>query len=319
MTTPRSTPFPTTTPRAGVLVSFVIISDSDVKITTLPVRPTPPSSDRIPSLSSYLLDSGDDSSEEDLSETAESLHTQTALTSVVHPPSTRPLPTNPAFARKPGKEISMPLGNRAAIDRWRAATPSSYHPLLLSEIPSSSPPSLFLSSSLPPPSHLPSLSRKRSRLPSPSLLPSVSPSPLPSPPPEHIESVGDDIETLRASLASAMIKMMTLHARVRLLEQHDVVTRDLLRITRGRITWSQLRVVYAKQEVRELQEFRVTDRLEIIELRSRAEYVESCLEQSHKRQTGDGARMIDMTEQDIEALRARAEAVEQRAEILQYH
>ncbi|GJU83544.1 hypothetical protein Tco_1285909 [Tanacetum coccineum] len=116
MTTPRSTPFPTTTPRAGVLVSFVIISDPYVRITTLPVRSTPPSSDRMPSLSSYLLDSGNDSLEEDLSETAESLHTQTALTSVVHPPSTRPLPTNPAFARKPGKEISMPLGNIAAID-----------------------------------------------------------------------------------------------------------------------------------------------------------------------------------------------------------
>nr|GEU84765.1 hypothetical protein [Tanacetum cinerariifolium] len=44
------------------------------------------------------LDSGDDSSDEDLSETDESLHTHTALTLAIHPPPTRPLPTSPAFA-----------------------------------------------------------------------------------------------------------------------------------------------------------------------------------------------------------------------------
>ncbi|GJR49564.1 hypothetical protein Tco_1400085 [Tanacetum coccineum] len=38
---------------------------------------------------------------------------------------------------------------------------------------------------------------------------------------------------------------------------------------------------------------------------------------SHERHTGDGARRIDMTEQDIETLRARAEAAEQRADTLQ--
>ncbi|GKF28745.1 hypothetical protein Tco_0095087 [Tanacetum coccineum] len=90
MTTHSPTPFPATTPRARVLISFVIISDSNDEITTLPVRPAPPSSDRIPALSSYSLDSGDDALDEDLSETAESLHTHTASTSVVHPPSTRP-------------------------------------------------------------------------------------------------------------------------------------------------------------------------------------------------------------------------------------
>ncbi|GJR88589.1 hypothetical protein Tco_0212600 [Tanacetum coccineum] len=66
-------------------VPFVIISDSDNEITTLPIRPAPPSSDRIPALSGYPLDPDDDSSDEDLSETAESLHTQTASTSVVTP------------------------------------------------------------------------------------------------------------------------------------------------------------------------------------------------------------------------------------------
>ncbi|GJT67514.1 hypothetical protein Tco_1018994 [Tanacetum coccineum] len=97
MNTSRPKPFPATTPRVGVLVSFVIISDSDDEVTTLPVRPAPPSPDRTPALYGYPLDSGDDSSDEDLSEIAESLHTQTASTLVVHPPPTRPLPTSPAF------------------------------------------------------------------------------------------------------------------------------------------------------------------------------------------------------------------------------
>ncbi|GKF85485.1 hypothetical protein Tco_0253312, partial [Tanacetum coccineum] len=88
MTTPRPTPFLTTTPRAGVLISFVIISDSDDEINSLPVRPASPSSDRTPALYDYPLDSGDDLSDKDLSETAESLHTQTAPTSVVHSPPT---------------------------------------------------------------------------------------------------------------------------------------------------------------------------------------------------------------------------------------
>ncbi|GKF90478.1 hypothetical protein Tco_0274179, partial [Tanacetum coccineum] len=66
MTTPRPTPFPATTPRAGVFVPFVIISDSYDEITTLPVRPAPPSPDHTPALYGYPLDSGDDSSDEDL-------------------------------------------------------------------------------------------------------------------------------------------------------------------------------------------------------------------------------------------------------------
>ncbi|GKF56356.1 hypothetical protein Tco_0166696 [Tanacetum coccineum] len=97
MTTPRLTPFPATTPCAGVFALFVIISDSDDKITTLPVRPAPPSPDCPPALYGYPLDFGDDSSDENLSDTAESLHTQTASTLVVHPPPTQPLPTSPAF------------------------------------------------------------------------------------------------------------------------------------------------------------------------------------------------------------------------------
>ncbi|GJR06976.1 hypothetical protein Tco_0529960 [Tanacetum coccineum] len=179
----------------------------------------------------YPLDSGDDSSDEDLSETAKSLHTQTASTSVIHPPPTRSLLIILAFARRPGKEISMPLGYRAAIDRLRIASPSTYHPPLPSEIPSLS----------PPPSLLPSLSRKRSTSPSPPLPSSVSPllppTTVPSPP-DHIESIGDDIETLCASLASVMQETMTFRARVGSLKQHDVITRESLRTTRGRLTRS---------------------------------------------------------------------------------
>ncbi|GJS20609.1 hypothetical protein Tco_0449241 [Tanacetum coccineum] len=92
MTTPRPTPFPATTTRVGVFAPFVIISDSDNEITTLPIRPLPPSPDHTPDLYGYLLDSGDDSSDKDLSETDESLHTQTASTLNDHPPPTRTLP-----------------------------------------------------------------------------------------------------------------------------------------------------------------------------------------------------------------------------------
>ncbi|GJU88796.1 hypothetical protein Tco_1301219 [Tanacetum coccineum] len=168
MTIPRPTPFSTTAPRAGVFTSFVIISDSDDEITTLPMRPAPPSPDRTPALYVYQLDSSDDSSDEDLSDTAESLHTQSASTSVVHPTPTLSLPTSIVLASQAGKEILMPLGYRVAMNRLRATPSSTWYPLLLSELPSSS--------------------RKRSRPLPPSLPPSVPP------PPEHIEPLRDNIE-----------------------------------------------------------------------------------------------------------------------------
>nr|GEW76758.1 hypothetical protein [Tanacetum cinerariifolium] len=85
MTTPCPIPFSTTTQRAKVFNLFVIISNYNDEITTLPIRPAPPSPDFTPALYSYQLDSGDDSSDEDLSDIAESLHTQSISTSVVHP------------------------------------------------------------------------------------------------------------------------------------------------------------------------------------------------------------------------------------------
>ncbi|GJU86638.1 hypothetical protein Tco_1294184 [Tanacetum coccineum] len=160
MTLLRPTPFPATTPRVGVLIPFDIIFDSGDEITTLPVRPAS-SSDRIPALFSYPLDSGDDSLDEDLIETVESLPAQTASASVIHPLPTRSLPTSHAFARRPRREILMPLGYKATIDRWRAAPLSIWYPLLPSELPSSSsPPSLLPSSSSPSPSLLPSSSQE---------------------------------------------------------------------------------------------------------------------------------------------------------------
>ncbi|GKC45389.1 hypothetical protein Tco_1063111 [Tanacetum coccineum] len=68
---------------------------------------------------------------------------------------------------------------------------------------------------------------------------------------------------------------MTLRTRVRSLEQHDVVTRESLRIAKGKFTLSQLQAEYAEQEVRELREFWVTNRFEMDELQSRAQDIEA--------------------------------------------
>nr|GEV65200.1 reverse transcriptase domain-containing protein [Tanacetum cinerariifolium]GEW84283.1 reverse transcriptase domain-containing protein [Tanacetum cinerariifolium]GEW85471.1 reverse transcriptase domain-containing protein [Tanacetum cinerariifolium] len=272
MTTPRPTPFPTTTPRVGVLVSFVIISDHDDEITTLPVRPVPSSPDRTLALYGYQLDYGDDSSDEDLSETAEDLD------------ATRLQSSHGLMESYITFHLSSTIYIRYIII---IITTTTLDIIIFTTTIT------FTSSS-----------RKRSRSPSP------SPPSAPLPPPEHIESVGDDIETLRTSLASSMRETMILRAIVGLLEQHNVVTRDSLRIVRGRITWSELRAVYAEQEVRELREFMMANELKIIELRSRAELSEHY--------TGDEARTqrTDMTEQDSEASCTRAMVAEHRAEIL---
>ncbi|GKB73958.1 hypothetical protein Tco_0935370 [Tanacetum coccineum] len=150
------------------IYSVCIISDSDDEITTLPIRPAPLSPDRTSALYGYPLDSGDDSLDEDLSDTAESLHTQSASAPVVHPSPTRSLSTSLVHASQPGKEIPMPLGYRETMNQWRDAPSSTWYPLLSSELPSSS--------------------RKRSKPLLPLLPPSVPPSP------EHVESVRDNIE-----------------------------------------------------------------------------------------------------------------------------
>ncbi|GKD16227.1 hypothetical protein Tco_1205385 [Tanacetum coccineum] len=120
-------------------------------------------------------------------------------------------------------------------------------------------------------------------------------------------------------IGSSHQEIVALRARVETLEQQDRVTRDSLRIARGRITRLQLRAVAAEQQATDLQDSQVTDRLEIIELCSRVEYAETRLEQRHIRQNGDrvGLQRAEMTEQDVEVVDAWAEAAEQQAEALQ--
>ncbi|GKC67205.1 reverse transcriptase domain-containing protein [Tanacetum coccineum] len=205
MTIPRPTPFHATTPRSRVLVPFVIIFDINDKITTLPVRPAPPSSDRIPVLYSYPLDSGNNSSNDDLRETDESVHTHTASTLVIYSPPIQPLLTSPAFTCQPGKEILT-------------SPPSPCHLLLPSEIPSSSP------------SLLPSSSRKRPRSPSPPPSPPVSPSSLPSPPPAVLPPPPEVVipKTLATAAPPRLHKMRPCVAEQRLL-RHDYSKVRLLR------------------------------------------------------------------------------------------
>nr|GEV28756.1 reverse transcriptase domain-containing protein [Tanacetum cinerariifolium] len=78
-------------------------------------------------------------------------------------------------------------------------------------------------------------------------------------------------------------EIVDLYARVETLKQYDRVTQDLLRVARGRTTQLQLRAMVAEQ------------------------------------QAGDRVRIqtAEMIEQDVKALRARAEAAKQRAEALQ--
>nr|GEX79097.1 hypothetical protein [Tanacetum cinerariifolium] len=110
------------------------------------MRPVPPSPDRTPALYVYPLNFGNDSSDEDLSDTTKLLHTQSASTSVVHTSPTQSLPTSLVLVNQPKNGIPMPLGY------------------------------------------------KRSRLLSPSIPPSVPPPPPSVLPPEHIESLGDNIK-----------------------------------------------------------------------------------------------------------------------------
>nr|GEY83868.1 hypothetical protein [Tanacetum cinerariifolium] len=235
MTTPRPTPFLATTPNAGVLIPFVIITDFDDEITTLPVRPVPSSSDRIIDLSGYPLDSGDDSSDEDLSETAESLPAQTISTLVVHPPPARSLRTSLAFVQLPS---------------------------------SSSPPSLMPSSSSPSPPLLPSLSPKRPRSPSPSPPPLVSPSPLPPPlpPPQY---------RLHQSILSQQTRDRARTQRTNMIEKDIEALRYGDEAVEQRDETLQVSLEAARIDVKDLIESREADRLEIAELQSRAQNIQA--------------------------------------------
>ncbi|GJR13231.1 hypothetical protein Tco_1252467 [Tanacetum coccineum] len=101
MTTPRTS----VTSRTRLFIPFIILSDSDDEDTTLPVVSAPLSPDYVSASPDYSPDSEldsepaeDDLLDEDLTETAESLQTQTAFTSFVQPPFIRlsPLTASPS-------------------------------------------------------------------------------------------------------------------------------------------------------------------------------------------------------------------------------
>ncbi|GKG17260.1 hypothetical protein Tco_0362217, partial [Tanacetum coccineum] len=86
---------------------FVIISDSDDEITTLPIRPAPSSPDRTPALCGYPLDSGDDSSNEDLKLPSSSRKRSKPLSSSL-PPS---IPPPPDHIESVGDNIKASIWN----------------------------------------------------------------------------------------------------------------------------------------------------------------------------------------------------------------
>ncbi|GJZ29547.1 hypothetical protein Tco_0574194 [Tanacetum coccineum] len=244
------TPLTPVMSRTRIFIPFIILSDSEDEDTTLPVVSAPLSPDYVSASHDYLPDSNsyskpveDDSPNEDLTKTDESLQTQTTLTPVIQPPPTRPLPTILAIVLRPRQEILLPPS---------ATLPSSPPPLLLR-----------------------STSRKISKSSSPPL-PRVSPPVAVSlPAPAVVALASADHETLRA--------------------------------------------VAAEQQAIDLQDSQKTNILKITKLRSRVEDVETHLERSHIRQTGDRVRLwrVEMSGQVVEALHARAEAAEQRAKALQ--
>ncbi|GJT92606.1 hypothetical protein Tco_1081451 [Tanacetum coccineum] len=137
----------------------------------------------------------------------------------------------------------------------------------------SHPPSLLASLSSPPQSLIPSLHHLERDLdwlsPPP---PSTSSPPPQTPQPPHRFGICSEKDVL------------TLHARVESLEQHDVVTQGSLRIARDvetlhtraeaieqRAEALQASMGTAQMDVRDLIEFRGADRLEMAELRSRAQ------------------------------------------------
>nr|GEY62211.1 hypothetical protein [Tanacetum cinerariifolium] len=108
-----------------VFAPFVIISNSDEEITTISVRPAPPSPDRTLALYGYPLDSGDESSYEDLK-----------MPSLSSPPSLLTSSSSPPSSLLPS----------SSHKRSRSPSPS-----LLSSVSPSPPP---IAVPPPPPEHI---------------------------------------------------------------------------------------------------------------------------------------------------------------------
>nr|GEZ82243.1 hypothetical protein [Tanacetum cinerariifolium] len=111
MTTPRAP----VTSRIGTLIPFIILSNSKDEDTTLCVGSAPLSPDYVLASPDYSSDfdsnsklAEDDSLDEDMIATAKSLPGQTALSPIVRPLPTRPLPTIYANILRLGQEIPLP-------------------------------------------------------------------------------------------------------------------------------------------------------------------------------------------------------------------
>ncbi|GKE18319.1 hypothetical protein Tco_1425896 [Tanacetum coccineum] len=234
MPTPRTF----VTSRTGLFIPLIILSDFKDDDTTLPVVSTPSSPDRVPASSSYSPDSDsdfeptkDDSSDKNLSETAKSPKTQSALTPFVQSPFIRQSPS--------------------------AASPSS-----------------------PPPSFLPSLSRKRSRSPSPPVSPPLPP--LPSsllsnmlPPCKRVWTTSPETE---AATETTMPRLAPLRSgRVHQLHQHvyyelplQKMPLECVEAIEDDMETLQAISTYAENRITWFLDARDADLLEIAELQSRA-------------------------------------------------
>nr|GEZ78418.1 hypothetical protein [Tanacetum cinerariifolium] len=206
-----------------------------------------------------------DSRDKDLTETVESLHTQTALTPVVQLPPTRPLPTSSAIVLRPRKEIPLPPSVASPFSLPPSLLPSSSHKR--SRLPSPPPPSV-----VPPPPTIP--------IPPPVIPPPPTTIPLPPaavspPPPGCIELVKDDVETLRARLASSLLEITKLHSRVEYAETH--LKRSHVRQTGERVCIRRAEMTEKDVEALHARAERQADRLEMDELRSRAYDIEASL------------------------------------------
>ncbi|GKC84388.1 hypothetical protein Tco_1140105 [Tanacetum coccineum] len=125
-----TTPYPSMTPHAGVLISFIILSDFDDDVTTLPVRPTPSSSDYVPASPDYSPDSdlNSNSLEDDCSST-----TITFAKLSLPPPSLLPSSSSPPPSLLPSSS-SLPSSLLPSASRKRPRSPSPSLPLVPSPL-----------------------------------------------------------------------------------------------------------------------------------------------------------------------------------------
>ncbi|GJZ67377.1 hypothetical protein Tco_0630617 [Tanacetum coccineum] len=213
-----STSHTSITSRTRPFIPYIILADSEDEDATQSVIFTLLSSDHVPASSGYSpnFDSDfeptkDDSSDKDLIKTDEPLQAQTALTPLVQPPPTRPLPTISALVLRPGQEIPLRRPYRLHPDgplmmrtpRKRVRTPVSLPPAIEAAIAEEIDAPPRKRDKLSPPSP----SRNRSRLSSPPLPPLLS---------SLMMSLGRNLEEIHVTWAlfwKKQDKSTTLHKR----------------------------------------------------------------------------------------------------------